>query len=65
LVCLAALSIASLNNGTSKSLPNLLRSLNTVSLKSSRNPLVTSTVTGGIKIAMLSFKIIIDNTADQ
>jgi hypothetical protein len=45
--------------------PNPLKSLNTALLRSSRNPLATSIVTGGVKVIMLGLKAIISDTAGQ
>jgi hypothetical protein len=58
-------STTSSNNGTSELLPNPLKSLNTVLLRSSRNPSATSIIIGGIKIIILGLKAITDDTAGQ
>jgi hypothetical protein len=63
LTCLTTSSTTSSNNGTSELLPNPPGSLNTALLRSSRNPLATSIIINGIKVAILDLKAIIDSTA--
>jgi len=65
LTCLITSSTISLNNRTSESLLNPLESLNTISLKSSRNPSATSIIINDIKIIILNLKIMTSDTAGQ
>jgi hypothetical protein len=63
LVYLAVLLTISLNNGTSESLSNPSKLLNTISLRSSRNLSAISIVISGIKIVILGLKAMIGGTA--